>query len=754
MRLTLRTMLAYLDDILEPADAEELGKKIESSEFANNLVHHIRDCTQRLRLDAPEVSGQGLALDSNTVAEYLDNTLAEERVPDFERVCLDSKIHLAEVAACHQILTLVLGEPADVSPATRDRVYQLVSTSTGDPAGGPPQPETLAASDANPGANSADAAEPAENSQTMDLPIEQPVGWKQPTGVRLWPLAATLVVAFLVACAAMAVWSGWSASTGGPRQTAVVNQTPQKPGTSAAVSENGTVESTDNGLSEPVPPENSLPVGPVPPPSEIRPQPEAPVAAPNPENEAAPETVRSTTTIAPDAPATEETPSTDLPATVEADDPVVAETQPTDPAPAVETETTVPAAAEVVDVGRYVSDQQVLARLDGEVYKRLPSEGILYSGDHLLALPAFRPRVQVGAGILISLFGPTEITLGTPTPSGVSRATVHFGRLQVSRGGTSSHEVLLTLGNQFGQLTLQDAQSRLAIEVRRYLSPGLNPEENDAQVVVQLKSIRGNAQWSIPQPDGEPVTHDIPEGMQFVFLDQQPGEVTTANARRSTPRQLLDEDAAEFLSGMINNPDRGDDLPVSLSLREQLHHRRIEVRALAARCLAALDQFDAVLDALNEQEFKSFWESHLDALQHAIARSPKTASRLRSEWERKRDEREAAQRYRVTWGYNAQQLQTIGAQQLVGYLEHPDMDLRVLSAMVLQQITGRTKGYHAYRLPQNSKTQSSINSWKRDLQQGRITYETLPSPMAIPQTRAAASSSSRKRTNRSGKRSR
>ncbi|MCH2131564.1 MAG: hypothetical protein MK179_20690, partial [Pirellulaceae bacterium] len=60
MRLTLRTMLAYLDDILEPADAEELGKKIESSEFANNLVHHIRGCTQHLRLGAPEIDGKGL----------------------------------------------------------------------------------------------------------------------------------------------------------------------------------------------------------------------------------------------------------------------------------------------------------------------------------------------------------------------------------------------------------------------------------------------------------------------------------------------------------------------------------------------------------------------------------------------------------------------------------------------------------------------------------------------------------------------
>jgi hypothetical protein len=132
MRLTLRTLLAYLDDILEPSQTKEIGSKINESKFASDLVERIRDVMRRRRLSAPEVEEASGSLDANVMAAYLDNTLAPDKVTEVEKICLESDVHLAEAAASHQILTMVLGEPVEIAPESRRRMYGLVSQGSGD----------------------------------------------------------------------------------------------------------------------------------------------------------------------------------------------------------------------------------------------------------------------------------------------------------------------------------------------------------------------------------------------------------------------------------------------------------------------------------------------------------------------------------------------------------------------------------------------------------------------------------------------
>ena len=126
MRLTLRTLLAYLDNTVEPEDAELLRKKLEQSGFATQLVSRIRSSVTEKGYSAPAPDSVHPIEEPNLMSEYLDSVLPPEQVAEIEKACLESEPHLAEAAGCHQILTMIMGEPANTTEALRERIYSMV----------------------------------------------------------------------------------------------------------------------------------------------------------------------------------------------------------------------------------------------------------------------------------------------------------------------------------------------------------------------------------------------------------------------------------------------------------------------------------------------------------------------------------------------------------------------------------------------------------------------------------------------------
>jgi len=122
MRLTLRTLLAYLDDRLPSSDAREIGRKITESPFAQELADRIRTVIRQRRLSTP---GRKVKLiDPNLIAEYLDDQLTPELVALVEKEVLSSDFSLAEVASSHEVLGL-LGDPIQVEDRLRKRLVGL-----------------------------------------------------------------------------------------------------------------------------------------------------------------------------------------------------------------------------------------------------------------------------------------------------------------------------------------------------------------------------------------------------------------------------------------------------------------------------------------------------------------------------------------------------------------------------------------------------------------------------------------------------
>ncbi len=126
MRLTLRTLLAYLDKTLSPSELSVLDEKIKQARVANALVERIGAAVFDSGLPPMRIDAQGTAGDANTVAEYLDNTLDPNIVVDFEQAVLSDNTRLAEVAACHQILSSLLADHESISSATKQSLKDAI----------------------------------------------------------------------------------------------------------------------------------------------------------------------------------------------------------------------------------------------------------------------------------------------------------------------------------------------------------------------------------------------------------------------------------------------------------------------------------------------------------------------------------------------------------------------------------------------------------------------------------------------------
>jgi hypothetical protein len=132
MRLTLRTLLAYRDQVLEPKDAEILEQRFRESQTARNISDKISQLLAHPVATPLAVDAVEFGLNPNDVASFLDDAMATDRVADMERKCLESDPLLSEVASCHQILVKTIRSPAPVSIGFRNQILGLWNRRQGD----------------------------------------------------------------------------------------------------------------------------------------------------------------------------------------------------------------------------------------------------------------------------------------------------------------------------------------------------------------------------------------------------------------------------------------------------------------------------------------------------------------------------------------------------------------------------------------------------------------------------------------------
>ncbi len=715
MRLTLRTMLAYLDDVLDPADTQELEHKIEESSFASGLVHRVRDSMRRMRLGAPKLDGKGLGLDANTVADYLDSTLAPEKVPEFEKVCLESDVHLAEVASCHQILTLVLGEPAHVDAAIRERAYRIGHAENRQLKGTP----VASGNGAPPAAASGEPVSPAVAQRPSQLPVKT--------------LAITVLLGFLIALVALQAvgvnrlrgWFGLSS----PRAVAenpaselpgAVEPAPATPSRPGPLSPASSESNAKAGNGQATPARSASEVAGPDSPSEpsIDARPVAPVGEALAESAEAPPDSAATVVARPAVEAGE------IPPRGEATAPAgeVAGVKPKDASKPAEVAAVAP--PKQVQVGRYISEEQVLARFDtaaGDWFRIAPDSPLL-TEQRIISLPTYRPVLVLSSNMKVTLVGETHLQFGQTGDAAAPVVKIDSGRAIVVPLGDPEATVYLEAAGRAGSVSFADAESVLAVEVMKYLPPGQQPGLDPAIPIIQVFALSGHVVW-------------MEEGAEeFVVSAGQVLTIAGADAPAlyvadEIPSWTVGKDLADIdrLASAELRPDLATDRPLSLSLLERTEFRQVEVRSLACRSLCSLDMFDPAIKALDGAGLRSYWYAQFDALRGAMARSPEAANKLQRSLEKLAGD-DAGLMYELLCGFNPEQLLAGGAKELVDALEHERVGTRVLAYENLRRITDKTQLFRPEQPPAQQK--GEVLKWRRNLDSGAIVY--LHPPSALP----------------------
>jgi hypothetical protein len=389
------------------------------------------------------------------------------------------------------------------------------------------------------------------------------------------------------------------------------------------------------------------------------------------------------------------------------------------PAPAGLANETAPAPPMPEGLGRLISEREVLLRFDRQTqaWVRLTSRATVYPGDRLLSLPTYRSNLTMTVGVSLQLLGGTLIELLPPDARGVPGVRLLDGRAILLAFGKPGAQIMLWSGIRQGFVTFADPDSTLAVEVVRTRIDGGNPEKEPATIAVNLYSTAGTTSWS-DEMHVQPQPLQAPSRMSFAAAIESP------SFDRAKPEDFpawikTDERAAmEKRASVAVEEALEADRPISLGLKELAGDRRSEVSSLAVQCLAEIDEFESVTTALSDPGQRAAWNTLIESLRTAIARSPATAAKVRQAFEHHRGP-EGDELYRMLWGYSPEQLQTGAAVQLVKYLDHDDLDFRELAFWNLTRIAGPSG--HFYRPTDTTvKRQPALRAWKQKLDSGAL----------------------------------
>lgn len=703
MRLTLRTLLSYLDNVLDEPSRKALEEQIGKGENASEWVHRTRDVMRRLKLGAPEVHGSGSVDDPNTVAEYLDRTLPEEGVAEFERVCLESDVMLAEVASCHHVLAMVLTETAAIDPDTRKRLHRLQDdlaiAMKSRIEGGHPLPEEAVSSAAEAAPT---ASETPVARRTKPEPVPSYLQEPSPNGWMRWaPALAALLLLAVTAGLAFGP-GGWFSPPAEVAKSEV--EEPAKGGNGAVLGEEKEPE-VDATASEQVPsiaaeesPSTVVETDPV---AEETGKVDSEEEATSEAGETAngdlviDEAVDAETVEENGEPASDES-SGEAASSGEGTDELVV-------TPADEGTGNPDAAADEPEVTPTLTSlsgpEQLAAFLGPDASWQRLQRGLTTSEEsRLICLPTYRSAVGVAGEFVVEMVGLTDVIINPQTPS----VALSHGRIILSRGAEAEGPITVELvllekpERHSYQIELSPG-SVVAIAADRVADPGHPVLQASPPLAALSQVIVAPVGYSRTPGDAAKKT--------------EPGALFTRGRFQQMPNDYGDMEWVSKLSVSVPDeyarPMLAQDIAFGTPVLGQAlitarEFDLAEVRSLAARCCLALGDAAPVARSFQNEADARYWPVHFAALRQAASRSIAAANQVLRGFVVSHGDNGGAALFELVAGFATDQvgvtpaelqlgvvqakLVGIGSDDEPGLLDSKDLPTRVLASLALDEL--------------------------------------------------------------------
>lgn len=703
MRLTLRTLLAYRDRVLNSGDREDLHVRVQKSEAASNLLRRIDAVAARKNVGTPQPMGKGLGSDANSVSEYLDDCLPAAQVPEMEVISLNSDTQLAELAQCHTMLSTAVSQKVDVPQSLYDRIAEIKPTHTTGRGGSESDNGKLVRVD-QAHVHATATAKGASRSEAVDVtvPMVASAGTSiTPKGLDLehsglsqevpeylvganrgvW--VVPLAIGGLLALLCVLLWQ-----TLGPwdRVAALFSDAPTdvpvESGPSQSPGEVGTTPPKDASSDTP---------------------------APSNDDAAVEKQSESNAPLQPDAdPVGSEAEST----SADSESPKV------DP-PAQGGTAGTGNAGVSNSFGSWMPENEsqakavILLRDGAGTITRLLPQGVIGVGNQVVMPAGFSATLKLPGGLEASNNGNSVFTLVDSQVAGVPSLDVSLCRLVLSgAAGPKNAGIVLAHRQRPIELSIA-ANARVSVECSMRLAKAGAVNEPDVYTPVRVVlALTGSAvvrdllsKETIALQMGEAVAFVEGEKLRKFELQRIPSWL-----RQDSMRPIDSIATADLNSNLKVLLEQGE--PIKSALAEIQESGRPETSAMATTSLILLGDMPAVVNAIGNPRLSPHWRSFVGLALERIASAPAFAL---TSLTTSLGDVDGKAMFAQLCGPESPSMADSGLEMLVAGLESKELSTRVLSIHHLVRLTGVAHGY----LPHRPK-RDSISQWRRDLTSDRI----------------------------------